>query len=79
MPLRTSERSKSNLALSAMQFESAEQAEKEQAKADLDKAKAKSDHFKGKVEDAADKKNAPKVEVNPSGTLESCRGQISMC
>lgn len=46
-----------------MQFESAEQAGKEQAKVDLEKAQAKSDHYKGRVEETAEKKSNPKVEV----------------
>ena len=46
-----------------VQFDSAEQAGKEQAKADLEKARAKSDHFKGKAEEHGDKKTTPKVEV----------------
>ena len=47
-----------------LQFDSAEQDAKEEAKASLDKAQAKSDLYKGRAEDA-DKKSTPKVEVVP--------------
>lgn len=47
-----------------LQYESVEKEGKEQAKVELDKAQAKSDLYKGRVEDPSDKKTAPKVEVS---------------
>lgn len=45
-----------------LQFDSAEQDGKDEAKANLEKAQAKSDLYKGRAEEI-DKKSTPKVEV----------------
>ena len=56
----------------SVQFDSADNEEKEQAKEGLDKARARSDKYKGRVEEG-DKTEPPKVEASFRCSLSAAR------
>ena len=63
-----------------LQFDSADNEEKDQAKEGLDKARARSDKYKGRVEEG-DKTEPPKVEARlrcslPAASLRLCNHSL---